>query len=129
MFEKTDTVGYIDPIQQWVIPPVRRKALANVYHRMTRMVETETREEFLRLAYNEMWVYCRDEGYACPELVQAFLGRAVHLDSDMLKAVLHQMLCRLLMQAACMPQCIKACCCNCAAAPDDIACAKRVFVV
>ena len=129
MFERSDTVGFIDPIQRWVFPWPRRKALANVYRDVTRMVERETREEFLRLAHNELWAYCQQEGYVCPEIAQAFLGRAMHLDSDLLRAVMHQMLCKLLMRAACMPQCVRACCCNCAAAPDDIACIKRIFAV
>ena len=129
MFERDDTVGYIDPVQRWMFPPNRREALANVYCDVTRMVEREDREDFLRVAYNELWLFCSREGYVCEEMAQAFLGRAVHLDCDLLRAVMHQMLCKLLMRAACMPQCIKACCCNCAAAPDDISCAKRVFAI
>lgn len=124
---RTDIVGDLDPLAIWVMPFPRRKALAEVYQRMNRIVEFETREEYLRIVYNEMWLYCGREGYACQEVVQAFLGRAVSLDESLLRAVLHQMLCRLLMRAACMPMCIRPCCCNCAAAPDDIACAKRVF--
>ena len=129
MFERTDTVGLIDPVQSWVFPLPRRIALANVYRDVTRMVEWEKREEYLRIAYNELWLYCSREGYVDQSLAQVFLGRAVHLDSSLLRAVMHQMLCKLLLRAACMPQCIKPCCCNCAAAPDDIACVKRVFIV
>lgn len=129
MFDGSDTLGYVDPLRRWLLTPERRDKLANVYQRMSRMVEFEEREEHLRIAYNEMWLYCGREGYACNETVQAFLGKAVQLDKALLRAVLHQMLCRLLLQAACMPPCIKPCCCNCAAAPEDIACAKRVFRV
>ena len=94
---------------------------------MTRLIEFETTVRPLRAAYKELWKHCGREGYADAGVVQMFLQKGPKLKVPLLKAVIYQLCCRYLLQAATMPMCISICCCDCHAAPDNIACIKQIF--
>ena len=122
-----DTLGILDPVRQWMVTPAQRAALADIHHRMTRLMEFETTVRPLRAAYKELWKYCVRHEYADEEVAQMFLKKGPKLKAPMLKAVMHQLCCRFLLQAATMPMCTAICCCDCHAAPPNTPCIKQIF--
>lgn len=127
MYETTDIALWVEPERRWLLSPQQRTALADIHWRVTRLLEFEEDEEHLRVVYAELWKFCEREGYADTGVVADFLNQKQRLTRNLLRAVLHQILCRMLRQASGMDLCQDICCCNCVAAPDDIACIKHVY--
>jgi hypothetical protein len=106
---------------------MQRAELVNIHHRMTRLMEFETHVRPLRAAYKEMWKYTIQEGYADAQVGRLFLEKGPKLKAPMLKAVIQQLCCRFLLQAATMPMCTAICCCDCHAALPNTPCIKQIF--